>query len=111
MDGDKDGIPDSIDEDDDNDGIPDDKDAFPHDPGEWLDTDSDGIGNNADDDDDGDGFGDKSEIEAGTDPLNGSSNVDFSDIETGLKGGAGSTGFGIFGFLSLLLLRRKFFKK
>ncbi len=42
----------------DGDGVPDDEDAFPLDPGEWLDTDGDGIGNNADDDDDNDGVPD-----------------------------------------------------
>lgn len=42
----------------DGDGVTDDKDAFPDDPKEWLDTDKDGIGNNADTDDDGDGHDD-----------------------------------------------------
>ena len=42
----------------DGDGIPDRLDAFPHDPGEFLDTDGDGIGNARDRDDDGDGVPD-----------------------------------------------------
>ncbi|WP_420208579.1 DUF1566 domain-containing protein [Candidatus Electronema sp. JC] len=42
----------------DGDGRPDDEDAFPNDPGEWLDNDQDGIGNNADLDDDNDGVAD-----------------------------------------------------
>ncbi len=42
----------------DEDGVPDDRDAFPEDPSESLDTDSDGVGNNQDDDDDGDGIPD-----------------------------------------------------
>ncbi|WP_163932192.1 heparinase II/III family protein [Paraferrimonas sp. SM1919] len=41
--------------DSDSDGIKDDRDPFPYDPTEWLDTDNDGIGNNSDNDDDGDG--------------------------------------------------------
>jgi len=42
----------------DNDGYVDSMDAFPNDPGEWLDTDNDGLGNNTDTDDDGDGMPD-----------------------------------------------------
>ena len=45
-------------QDTDEDGVPDDRDAFPEDPSESLDTDSDGVGNNQDDDDDGDGIPD-----------------------------------------------------
>jgi hypothetical protein len=47
--------------DSDGDGYSDDRDAFPNDPTEWLDTDSDGVGNNADTDDDGDGVPDGSD--------------------------------------------------
>jgi uncharacterized repeat protein (TIGR01451 family) len=64
---DEDGIPNHLDPDDDNDGFPDEIDAFPFDPGEWVDTDGDGVGDNADafpndpmetTDSDGDGVGD-----------------------------------------------------
>ena len=44
-------------------------DAFPNDPGEYLDTDSDGIGNNADPDDDNDGLTDSAEAGYGTNSL------------------------------------------
>lgn len=55
----------------DGDGWADSEDAFPDDPGEWLDTDGDGTGNNADPDDDGDGYADAEEVAAGSDPLDG----------------------------------------
>lgn len=42
----------------DGDGVGDEADAFPVNPGEWLDTDHDGTGNNADTDDDDDGIPD-----------------------------------------------------
>jgi hypothetical protein len=45
------------------------QDAFPDDPGEWLDTDGDGIGNNADLDDDNDGMPDSWEAQYGLNPL------------------------------------------
>lgn len=45
-------------EDTDNDGTADNKDEFPLDKNEQIDTDDDGIGNNADTDDDGDGIAD-----------------------------------------------------
>ena len=51
---DQDYIPDGVDDDDDNDNIPDDRDAFPIDPDESMDSDGDGLGNNGDLDDDGD---------------------------------------------------------
>ena len=68
---DGDGIPDNIDNDDDNDSVNDEDDAFPYDPNESVDTDSDGTGNNADTDDDNDGYTDQDEVDAGTDPLDG----------------------------------------
>jgi uncharacterized repeat protein (TIGR02543 family) len=46
----------------DGDGANDNRDAFPLDPAETLDTDHDGIGDNADLDDDGDGYSDTDEI-------------------------------------------------
>nr|MBV6628514.1 choice-of-anchor A family protein [Oceanococcus sp. HetDA_MAG_MS8] len=52
---DGDGIPDDQDEDRDGDGVNNEVDAFPDNPGEWLDSDGDGIGNNSDPDRDGDG--------------------------------------------------------
>ena len=64
---DNNGICDSIDIDIDGDGVNNDVDAFPTDPGEWLDSDGDGVGDNTDDlpfdgndwvDTDGDGVGD-----------------------------------------------------
>ena len=55
--------------DSDGDGVLDDKDDFPFDPSEWLDTDGDGIGNNADVDDDADGMSDLAEIDNGRNPL------------------------------------------
>ena len=51
----------------------DNKDAFPTNSAETVDTDGDGIGNNADLDDDNDGFSDAEEVAAGTDPLSASS--------------------------------------
>jgi hypothetical protein len=56
-------------QDSDNDGVPDDRDAFPSDPTETIDTDGDGIGNNADNDDDNDKMPDAWEIQYGLDPL------------------------------------------
>ena len=53
----------------DGDGTLDYQDAFPDDPGEWLDTDSDGIGNNADPDDDNDLMPDQWEMRYGLNPL------------------------------------------
>ncbi|MBT8340695.1 MAG: fibronectin type III domain-containing protein [Desulfatitalea sp.] len=55
--------------DSDSDGLADDKDAFPYDSGEQLDTDHDGIGNNADTDDDGDAMDDAWEKQHGLNPL------------------------------------------
>ena len=55
--------------DSDGDGHYDDRDAFPNDPKEWLDTDDDGVGNNADLDNDGDGISDLDEEKYGLDPL------------------------------------------
>ena len=72
-DGDGDGIPDALDNDFDNDGITNDKDAFPLDATETMDTDGDGIGDNADMDDDNDGISDSDEIASGTNPKNASS--------------------------------------
>jgi hypothetical protein len=57
----------------DGDGMLDAQDAFPDNPGEWLDSDSDGVGNNADSDDDNDGISDEEE-ESG--PNDGDSNND-----------------------------------
>lgn len=59
--------------DSDNDGIVDDKDDFPDNPDETIDTDGDGVGNNADEDDDNDGQLDRHEITCGSDPLNDTS--------------------------------------
>ncbi len=53
----------------DGDGVPDERDAFPDDPDEWLDSDNDGIGNNADPDDDNDGMPDIWELQYSP-PLN-----------------------------------------
>ena len=72
--------------------MPDLQDAFPLDPGEWLDTDGDGTGNNTDDDDDNDGWLDTVELTAGSDPVcdfsipnpagdgNGDMQVDIADM-------------------------------
>ena len=75
----------------DNDGVINEKDAFPDNPNEWIDTDNDGIGNNADTDDDGDGMSDVLEIKYHfnpLDPADGSADADgdgFSNtIEVGL---------------------------
>jgi len=62
----------------DGDGILDYQDAFPDDPGEWLDTDGDGIGNNADPDDDNDLMPDNWEIQYGLNPL---ANDALSDLD------------------------------
>jgi hypothetical protein len=53
----------------DGDGTLDFQDAFPDDPGEWMDSDNDGIGNNTDLDDDNDGMPDQWEIQYGLNPL------------------------------------------
>ena len=55
--------------DSDGDGVPDDKDHFPFDPDEYLDTDGDGQGNNADTDDDNDGMPDEWELTYGLNPF------------------------------------------
>ncbi|MCH2170734.1 hypothetical protein MK489_08105 [Myxococcota bacterium] len=55
--------------DSDSDGTPDAADAFPSNPGEWVDLDMDGIGNNSDLDDDGDGLPDTWESSMRMDPL------------------------------------------
>lgn len=55
---DRDGLPNSSDDDDDNDGVPDEEDLFPFNRAESADTDGDGIGDNEDDDDDNDGVPD-----------------------------------------------------
>lgn len=61
----------------DGDGVDDEKDAFPLDPSETLDTDRDGIGDNADVDDDGDGLTDEDEITIhGTNPKRADSDGD-----------------------------------
>ena len=65
--------------DSDNDGIPDDKDAFPNNPKEWLDTDKDGTGNNADLDDDNDGMPDTWEVKYGFNPLDSADAQQDSD--------------------------------
>ena len=56
-------------QDSDGDDVPDDRDVFPVDPNESIDTDGDGLGNNADSDDDNDGMPDDWEIQYGLDPL------------------------------------------
>jgi hypothetical protein len=55
--------------DSDGDGVPDDRDDFPYDGDEYLDTDGDGEGNNADTDDDNDGMPDDWELAYGLNPL------------------------------------------
>jgi len=55
--------------DSDGDGVPDNRDDFPYDPAETLDTDGDGEGNNADTDDDNDGMPDDWELAYGLNPL------------------------------------------
>jgi gliding motility-associated-like protein len=72
-DGDGDGIPDALDNDLDNDGVTNDKDAFPLDATETMDTDGDGIGDNADMDDDNDGISDSDEVASGTNPKDANS--------------------------------------
>ncbi|MDP5113442.1 MAG: gliding motility-associated C-terminal domain-containing protein, partial [Flavobacteriaceae bacterium] len=72
-DGDGDGIPDALDNDLDNDGVTNDKDAFPLDATETIDTDGDGIGDNADMDDDNDGISDSDEVASGTNPKDANS--------------------------------------
>ena len=54
----------------DHDGVPNEKDAFPFNSHEWVDTDHDGIGNNADTDDDNDGLSDAIEKKYKLNPLN-----------------------------------------
>lgn len=101
---DKDGIPNTRDDDDDNDGLSDEqeanlgtdpldpdsdddgvidgKDAFPKDPNEQQDTDDDGIGDKADTDDDNDGLSDADEEKWHTDPKNSDTDGDgVSDSE------------------------------
>jgi len=69
-----------MDEDEDGDGVLNNRDAFPANPNEWLDTDHDGIGNNADKDDDGDGISDALERANGLNPLNAAdAQADFDD--------------------------------
>jgi gliding motility-associated-like protein len=72
-DGDGDGIPDALDNDFDNDGVTNDKDAFPLDATETMDTDGDGIGDNTDMDDDNDGISDSDEVASGTNPKDANS--------------------------------------
>ena len=56
-------------QDSDGDSAPDDRDEFPLDPDETIDTDDDGLSNNADSDDDNDGMPDTWESQHGLDPL------------------------------------------
>ena len=63
----------------DDDGVPNDKDAFPEDPDESLDTDKDGVGNNADNDDDNDGVADANDDF----PLDPAENTDTDGDGTG----------------------------
>jgi len=72
----------------DGDGVADNQDAFPDNPGEWLDTDGDGVGNNADTDDDGDLLPDTEEQQLGTDPLK--ADTDGDGVDDGLEVGQGS---------------------
>ncbi len=60
----------SVNPDIDHDGVPNERDAFPFNKREWLDTDHDGIGNNADKDDDNDGLLDTVERAHKLNPLN-----------------------------------------
>ena len=60
----------SVNPDIDHDGVPNEKDAFPFNSHEWVDTDHDGIGNNADTDDDNDGLSDAIEKKYKLNPLN-----------------------------------------
>jgi len=55
--------------DSDGDGIADNKDIFPNDPKEWMDSDKDGIGNNTDTDNDNDGMPDEWEKRYNLNPL------------------------------------------
>ena len=60
----------------DGDGVRNSRDAFPDDPGEWVDTDNDGTGDNTDTDDDNDGIPDEWELQHGLDPLVDDANED-----------------------------------
>jgi len=75
---DNDSIPNSLDMDDDNDGVVDDKDAFPLNPDESVDTDADGLGNNKDNDDDNDGVIDNDDSHPLDASLGGSSETDLN---------------------------------
>jgi hypothetical protein len=68
--------------DSDGDGVPDDRDDFPYDADETLDTDGDGEGNNADTDDDNDGMPDDWELSYGLNPLedDAASDPDGDDV-------------------------------
>jgi len=81
----------SFEVDTDGDGVPDVSDAFPNDPGEWIDTDGDGTGNNADSDDDNDGTPDNADafpldatewLDSDTDGIG--NNADLDDDNDGL---------------------------
>ncbi len=72
----------------DGDGVADNRDAFPDDPTETLDTDGDGVGNHADTDDDGDLLPDTEEQQLGTDPLK--ADTDGDGVDDGLEVAQGS---------------------
>jgi len=65
--------------DSDGDGVPDDRDEFPYNADEYLDTDGDGEGNNADTDDDNDGMPDDWELAHGLNPLENDADEDLDD--------------------------------